>query len=108
MIKNAATVVTALLLSGCVTAVLAPGADKIALTKNPADVEKCRPAGSLQVLTAFPDDGVTALRNQALGMGSGADTILITGGALTSSNTMALSVNGVAYRCHEAAAAATP
>lgn len=109
MSKKMAAAFAILLVSGCVdTEILAPGAERIALTNRPTDVERCRPVGSLQIADrsdslSFPIvDEVTELRNQALGLGTGADTVLVT------SSAFAAHATGVAYRCHEAPAEATP
>lgn len=107
MSKKMAAVISAIVLSGCATAILAPGAEKIMLTTRPADVEGCRPVGSLQLADrtdslSLADDEATEMRNQALGLGTGADTILVT------STDYAAHASGVAYRCHDAGAARTP
>lgn len=105
MNKKLAVALTVVLLSGCVE-VVAPGAEKIVLTDQPALVAKCRPVGSLQLaqrsdsLDFFDED--TELRNQALGLGTGADTVLVT------SSPFASHASGVAYRCYEAAPNGTP
>jgi hypothetical protein len=78
-------------LSGCVT--LAPGADKVKLTSNAADVKGCVAVGSVKAdAQNDPLDVDNTLRNQALGLN--ADVVFRT----------ALGA-GVAYRC---AGAATP
>ena len=60
------------LLSACVT--LAPGADKVRVTKNPADVSTCSAVGNIKVprdeqgqVDIFNADA--ALRNQTIGLG---------------------------------------
>ena len=103
MNKKLAVALTVVLLSGCVE-VVAPGAEKIILTDKPALVAKCRPVGSVQLAErgslGFDED--TELRNQALGLGTGADTVLVT------SSPFASHASGVAYRCNDAAASGTP
>ena len=78
-------------LSGCVT--LAPGADKVKLTSNAADVKGCVAVGSVKAdAQNDPLDVDNTLRNQAVGLN--ADVVFRTGlGA------------GVGYRC---AGTATP
>jgi len=103
MNKKLAVALTVVLLSGCME-VVAPGAEKIVLTDKPALVAKCRPVGSLQVAETWsaPGDEDTELRNQALGLGTGADTALVTTPAFAAHAT------GMAYRCNDAAASGTP
>jgi hypothetical protein len=78
-------------LSGCVT--LAPGADKVKLTSNAADVKGCVAVGNVKTdAQNDPLDVDNTLRNQAVGLN--ADVVFRTGlGA------------GVGYRC---AGTATP
>jgi hypothetical protein len=78
-------------LSGCVT--LAPGADKVKLTSNAADVKGCVAVGNVKTdAQNDPMDVDNTLRNQAVGLN--ADVVFRTGlGA------------GVGYRC---AGTATP
>ena len=78
-------------LTGCVT--LAPGADKVKLTSNAADVKGCVAVGNVKAdAQNDPLDIDNTLRNQALGLN--ADVVFRT----------ALGA-GVAYRC---AGTATP
>jgi hypothetical protein len=72
-------------LSGCVT--LAPGADKVKLTSNAADVKGCVAVGNVKAdAQNDPLDVDNTLRNQAVGLN--ADVVFRTGlGA------------GVGYRC---------
>jgi hypothetical protein len=72
-------------LSGCVT--LAPGADKVKLTSNAADVKGCVAVGNVKTdAQNDPLDVDNTLRNQAVGLN--ADVVFRTGlGA------------GVGYRC---------
>jgi hypothetical protein len=78
-------------LSACVT--LAPGADKVRITQNPADVSACSAVGNIKA----PRDGQgqvdfinedATLRNQTIGLGGN-----------TAFETSALLGEGVAYRC---------
>jgi hypothetical protein len=78
-------------LSGCVT--LAPGADKVKLTSNAADVKGCVAVGNVKTdAQNDPMDVDNTLRNQAVGLN--ADVVFRT----------ALGA-GVGYRC---AGAPTP
>jgi hypothetical protein len=81
----------ALVSFGCATVALAPGADRVLLTKNAADVASCKTVGNVK----SPQDGNAldaepSIRNQAVGLG--ANAIFITrdfnGG-----------MEGVAYHC---------
>jgi len=78
-------------LSACVT--LAPGADKVRITQNPADVSTCSAVGNIKAprngqgqVDIFDVDA--ALRNQTIGLGGN-----------TAFETSALLGEGVAYRC---------
>jgi hypothetical protein len=82
------------LLAACAT--LAPGADKVQLTKSASDVASCTAVGNIHVP---PDEqgglvvSVTtaAFRNQVIGFGG--NTGFIT------SNQLGAPVDGIAYRC---------
>lgn len=66
-------------LSGCVaTVTLAPGAEAVRVTKNPADVTACRPMGNVDAKTAQGNvlNITPILRNQVVGLGG--DTLLVT------------------------------
>jgi hypothetical protein len=78
-------------LSACVTPV--PGADKVRITQNAADVSTCSAVGNIKA----PRDGQgqvdifnadASLRNQTIGLGGN-----------TAFETSALLGEGVAYRC---------
>lgn len=77
-------------LTGCTT--LAPGASRIWITTNPADVAGCRAVGSVESSPPYvmPGDDLKQLRNAATGLG--ANAILRTGPRL-------FVTRGVAYRC---------
>jgi hypothetical protein len=97
-IMNARVVIGAagmlVLLTACVS--LAPGADKVRVTKNPSDVANCSAVGNIKV----PGTGSgnvdiatadTEFRNQVVGFGGNA--------AFITSSTLGIPVEGVAYRC---------
>lgn len=73
--------------AGCVTA--APGADQVKITRNPADVAACTPAGNISAEKMNGLDPHLA-QNQAVGLN--ANVIFNTG------------AGGVAYRCGKTAA----
>jgi hypothetical protein len=78
--------------SGCVTVALAPGADKVRLTKNPADVTTCKVVGNVK---RPPDssslDIEPSIRNQAVGLGG--NTVFI------SQEDISGALQGVSYQC---------
>ena len=79
------------LLSGCVT--LAPGADKVKMTQNPADVAGCTAVGNIKAPRDAQGqvdilDADATLRNQTIGLGGN-----------TALETSTLLSEGVAYRC---------
>jgi hypothetical protein len=79
------------LVSACVT--LAPGADKVRITQNPADVSNCSAVGNIKAPRDAQGqvdvlDADATLRNQTIGLGGN-----------TAFETSALLGEGVAYRC---------
>ena len=90
--------------AGCVSSapasgvdkVLAPGADKVKITRNPADVASCTPAGNIRVFKD-PEAKVefataeTEFRNQTVGFSANAALITLV--------TLGVPVEGIAYRC---------
>ena len=79
------------LLTACVT--LAPGADKVRITQNPAVVSSCSAVGNIKAPRSAQGqvdilDADTELRNQTIGLGGN-----------TAFETSALLGEGVAYRC---------
>jgi hypothetical protein len=79
------------LLTACVT--LAPGADKVKITQNPADVASCSAVGNIKAPRDAQGqvdilDADASLRNQTIGLGGN-----------TALETSTLLVEGVAYRC---------
>ena len=88
------------LLSGCVTPGqmnLAPGADKVRITKNPADVSGCMPVGTVDSRPEL--DSETYMRNHTVGHNG--DTLLITYDPADQTGRLAngLIQTGVEYRC---------
>jgi hypothetical protein len=84
----------AIALSACVA--LAPGADKIRVTKNAADVASCSAVGNINV----PRDAQgqidtanagTQFRNQTVGLGGNT--------AFVTSSPWGVPAEGIAYRC---------
>jgi hypothetical protein len=85
------------LIVGCTTLAVAPGAEKVRLTSNAADVTTCKAVGNIKVPEISP--GVvspyvaqTQFRNLAVGLGS--DVALVTQGSIS------VPVTGIGYRCN--------
>jgi hypothetical protein len=76
--------------AGCVTVALAPGAEKVKLTKNASDVVSCKAVGNVKSPMVGYDGINATLQNQALGLGG--NTVFVTGPA-------GESIAGVAYSC---------
>ena len=85
-----AIVVIGLGTAGCVTVALAPGAEKIKITKNASDVASCKAVGNVKSPLVGNEAINATLQNQALGLGG--NTVFVTG-------PVAESVAGVAYSC---------
>jgi hypothetical protein len=86
--------VCAIYLGACVT--LAPGADKVRMTKDASDVAGCTAVGTVDTLGAPQGpsqiaDSSKELRNKAVGLGG--NVVFVTSAALGVPNM------GVAYRC---------
>jgi hypothetical protein len=84
----------ALLLGACVS--LAPGADKVRLTKNAADVSTCTAVGNINTSGGVQGpsqvvDASTELRNQAVGLGGNAVFVTVA--------VLGVPSEGVVYRC---------
>jgi hypothetical protein len=84
------------LIAGCANITVAPGADKIRLIGNPADVASCKAVGNIMTPEVSPGlvNSVVAekqFRNLAVGLGS--DVALVTKG------TVNVPVTGIGYRC---------
>jgi hypothetical protein len=78
------------LVTGCATVALAPGAEKVKITKNASDVVSCKAVGNVKSLMDGPEAVNATLQNQTLGFGG--NTVFVTG-------TEGQSVTGVAYSC---------
>jgi hypothetical protein len=88
--KRAIVCLAVLTLTACATAV-APQAEAIRTTTNPADVAKCAVVGSVEAEPPYmmPGDDLKQMKNAALVLN--ADTVFVTRRAGKS--------QGVAYRC---------
>ena len=78
---------------GCATVALAPGAERVRLTNNAADVVSCKSVGNVRAHSDSPlnsEASMATIRNQAVGLG--ANTIFFTG-------YVSGSEEGVAYNC---------
>jgi hypothetical protein len=75
--------------TACVTVALVPGADRIKLTRNVADVSACKAVGNVRAADS-PFDFEPTIRNQAVGLG--ADTVFV-------STDNGQEEAGVAYKC---------
>ena len=81
-----------LLVDGCVSIAPAPGAEKLRVTSNPADLSGCTAVGNIQVVDNVPPAATeTEFRNQAIGLGANA--------ALATVSILGVPFEGVAYRC---------
>jgi len=84
----------AMSLTACVS--LAPGADKVRITKSASDVANCSAVGNIKVPGEASGDvnitsATTQFRNQVVGLGGNT--------AFVTSTTLGMPVEGVAYRC---------
>jgi hypothetical protein len=91
-LRIAAVIAFAAATAGCATVALAPGAERVRLTSNAADVVPCKAVGNVRAHSDPLDSEASkaAIRNQALGLG--ANTIFFTG-------YVGGSEEGVAYNC---------
>ena len=92
--RFAAAGIALMLIHGCATLILAPGADSVRLTQNAADVVNCKAVGNINPAkdakgTTFSTP--TEFRDQAIGLGG--NTVFVT------SQYMGAPVEGVAYSC---------
>ena len=86
--------ICALLLNACVA--LAPGADKVRITKKASDVSTCTAVGNINVSGGVQGpsqvvDASTELRNQAVGLGGNVVFVTLA--------TLGVPAEGVVYRC---------
>jgi hypothetical protein len=84
----------ATLLTACVS--LAPGADKVRITKTATDVANCSAVGNVRVPIETQGridiaDADTRFRNQVIGLGGNT--------AFVTSSSLGIPVEGIAYRC---------
>lgn len=80
-------------LASCATMVPAPGASRVRLTRNPADVAGCTPVGNINLPPS--QQGMYAafnFRNRVVGYGGNA-------GLITVSVLASEPIDGIAYRC---------
>lgn len=82
--------------AGCVTATNAPGADRVRITHNPADVAECTAVGKVKVPrnaqgAVVIQTAATEFRNQTVGLGGNAALVTVGG--------VDVPVEGFAYRC---------
>jgi hypothetical protein len=87
-----------LVTSSCVTQTLAPGADRVKLTREASDVAGCKVVGNVSGVWGSGKDeyiSETVLRNRAVGLDG--NTVLVTFWQWTL--TQELPREGVAYRC---------
>jgi len=76
--------------AGCATVALAPGAEKVKLTKQTSDVASCKAVGNVKSALVGYSGTDANLQNQTLGLGG--NTVFVTGSD-------GQSVAGVAYSC---------
>jgi hypothetical protein len=79
--------------SGCVSVTLAPGADLVKTTHNPADVASCKPVGNVDGAEGSPqptpNNVLHQLQNKAVGLGG--NVVFLT---------TPFANQGVAYQCN--------
>jgi len=56
-------------LLACVQTTLAPGANKVVVTRNPGDVANCKAVGNIDGRSASGVDVLAQMQNQAVGLG---------------------------------------
>jgi hypothetical protein len=88
--RLAAIVVLGLGTAGCVAVALAPGAEKVKITRDAGDVASCKAVGNVKSQPLGPEATNATLQNQTLGLGG--NTVFVTGATPDS-------VAGVAYSC---------
>lgn len=86
--------ICAILCIACVS--LAPGADKVRITKNASDVSMCTAVGNVNASGGVQGpsevvDASTELRNQAVGLGGNVIFVTLA--------TLGVPAEGVVYRC---------
>jgi hypothetical protein len=83
-----AVTASAIFISGCVPIVLAPGAEQVKITQQPADVSACTAVGNVSPNMQKQEDA----RNLTVGLGGNA--LLVTQKSLDG-----VIISGVAYHC---------
>jgi hypothetical protein len=86
--RQVAIALIVLTATSCVTTTLAPGAEKVRMTRNASDVANCKPVGSVHGMGEGSADVANDVRNRAFGLGG--NVVFVT--------TM-LGNDGVVYRC---------
>jgi len=76
-------------LVACVQTTLAPGANKVIVTRNPGDVANCKAVGNIDGKSISGFDVLAQMQNQAVGLGG--NRVLETSDGTVPS--------GVVYRC---------
>jgi hypothetical protein len=79
--------------SGCVSVALAPGAEQVKTTQNPADVVSCKPVGNVDGNEGnpqpTPENVLHQIQNKTIGLGG--NVVFLT---------TPLGTQGVAYHCN--------
>ena len=94
MVACAVVVMTMLVVtSGCVSVALAPGAEQVRTTHNPADVVSCKPVGNVDGTEGnpqpTPENVLHQIQNKTIGLGG--NVVFLT---------TPLANQGVAYHCN--------
>jgi hypothetical protein len=92
--RGIVVVLISILAQACVTTTTAPGADKVRLTQNAADVSNCTAVGNITPARDAKGDTFSTpaeFQNQAIGLGG--NTVLVT------KQQFGAPINGVVYRC---------
>lgn len=80
-----------LALAACETIALVPGAEKVRITNNPADVANCKAVGDLPPGGAIGDENAwTMVRNHTIGLG---------GNTAFFAPAVGMAASGMAYDC---------
>lgn len=88
--RFAAIALIGLVTAGCVTVALAPGAEKVKITKVTGDVASCKAVGNVTAPMQGTEAINATLQNQTLGLGG--NTVFVTGPE-------GQAIGGVAYNC---------
>jgi hypothetical protein len=93
--KIALSLIFALTAPGC-SVPLAPGAEQVKITRNPADVTGCKAVGNLDPINGGGVANQGRARNQAIGLGG--DTLFDTAPPLAEA--LGGHMEGIVYLCH--------